>query len=281
MLWQAVCLAAGISVVGAGTVLAVSPLGTNALTALGVFFRDLLDGHPLADMTGGGVVAGTLATAAALILFGVLLRSLVFTVQRRHAHRMLLDLLTGDVPASRHEIGDLLTGVRILDHSAAVAYTLPGWHSRVVLSAGLLDLLDRQELAAVIDHERAHIRSRHDLLVLPFQAWATTLGWLPGVRQAGESVAELTEMLADDWAARRAGSKVLAKALATVALAGIPGLPAPQGSQTPPVSSRAVTGRVDRLIEPSPLPAFATAAVYLGAALVLAAPLTLMLLGWS
>lgn len=280
VLWQAVCLAAGISLIGAGLVLALWPLGHNILTGLWTFAHDLGAGAPLARMTGGGVVAGTLAAAAAAILFGVLLQSLALAVRRRRAHRMVLDLLTSRTAVGHDEIGDLLIGVRILDHAAAVAYTVPGWHSRVVLSAGLLDLLDRDQLAAVINHERAHVRSRHDLLVLPFQAWATTLGWLPGVRQAGAAVTDLTEMLADDWAARRSGRRVLAKALATVALAGIPGLPAPSGSQTPSATSRSVTRRVNRLLDAKPLPAAVTAAVYAVAAAVLAIPLAVLIIGW-
>lgn len=280
VLWQAVCLAAGVSLVGAGLVLALWPLGHNILTGLWRFLQDVGRGTPLAGMTGGGVVAGTLAGVAAVILFGVLLRSMALAVRRRRAHRMVLDLLTSETQIGHEEIGDLLVGVRILDHAAAVAYTVPGWHSRVVLSAGLLDLLDRDQLAAVINHERAHVRSRHDLLVLPFQAWATTLGWLPGVRQATTAVTDLTEMLADDWAARRSGSKVLAGALATVALAGLPGLPAPTGSQTPAATSHSVSGRVGRLLDPSPLPVLVTAAVYVLAAVVLAIPLAVLVIGW-
>jgi Zn-dependent protease with chaperone function len=246
-------------------------------------------------MTGGGIVAGTLATAAALILFGVLIRSVLLTVRRRRAHRMLLDLLTADrlhrggamvgshasVTARDAEIGDLLDDVRILDHSTAVAYTLPGWHSRVVLSAGMLDLLCRAELVAVIDHEKAHVRSRHDLLVLPFQAWATALGWLPGVRAAGGSVAELTEMLADDWAVRRSEPATLARALATVALAGVPAGSGVAGSQTPAVAGRSVAARVNRLLQPHPLPLWQLTCVYVAAALLLVLPAAVLEIGWS
>jgi Zn-dependent protease with chaperone function len=294
VLWQAVCLAAGVCLVGAGFVVALNPLGHSIFDAFWVWLDELRVGHPLARMTGGGIVAGTLAAAAALILFGVLIRSVLLTVRRRHAHRMLLDLLTADRPrrgagvpvvalsAERDaEMGDLLDDVRILDHSTAVAYTLPGWHSRVVLSAGMLDLLCRAELVAVIDHEKAHVRSRHDLLVLPFQAWATALGWLPGVRAAAGSVAELTEMLADDWAVRRSEPAVLARALATVALAGVPAGSGVAGSQTPAVAGQSVAARVNRLLHPYPLPLWQLSCVYAAAGLLLVLPAVVLVTGWT
>ena len=124
----------------------------------------------------------------------------------------------------------LLADVRVLDHPSPVAYSLPGWHSRVVLSAGMLELLEPDELAAVLEHERAHLRTRHDLMLLPFQAWVEALGAVPGVRMARQSVAELAEMLADDVAARRTRGDVLAAALAKVDL----GLRRPTGRRADP-----------------------------------------------
>lgn len=289
ILWQAVCLASGLCLTGAGVVVALEPLGHNIFSALRIWLLRLRVGRPLAGMTGHGIITGTLSATAAVILFGVLIRSVVLTERRRRAHRLLLDLLTSDraagsrasVIAPAREIGDLSTDVRILDHQAAVAYTLPGWHSRVVLSAGLLDLLARAELISVINHERAHVRSRHDLMVLPFQAWATAVGWLPGVRAAAGSVAELTEMLADDWAARRSAPVVLAKALATVALAGVARNSGVVGSQTPAVADRSVAARVDRLLHPRPLPLWSLISVYVAAAALLAIPFVTLVVGWS
>lgn len=301
VLWQSICLAAGVCLVGAGLVLALEPLGGDVLSVLRRWSTQLRSGHPFTGLTGHGIVAGTLAGTAAVILFGVLVRCGALAGRRRRAHRHLLDLLTGERAGGRGSaggpgqgsasltrlgsgddigaLGELFADVRILDHAAAVAYTVPGWHSRVVLSAGMLDLLDRAELVAVIDHERAHVRSRHDLLVLPFQAWATAVGWLPGVRAAAGSVAELTEMLADDRAVRRSAPRTLATALATVALAGSPasGLPL---SRTPAVAGRSVSARVDRLLQPRPLAAPALISVYLVAFLLLAVPATLLLTGW-
>src|SRR6266545_2862780 len=110
---------------------------------------------------------------------------------------------------------------RVLDHPAAVAYCLPGvLHPRVVLSAGVLTLLNGRELACVLAHERVHLHARHDLVVLPFAALAAALRWLPWPQQARDAVAALVEMLADDQACRGHDRRILAAALVRVGTAG-------------------------------------------------------------
>ena len=56
----------------------------------------------------------------------------------------------------------------------------PALRSRIVISAGTLDLLDQAELAAVLAHERAHLRERHDLVLLPFTALLRAFRWSRG-----------------------------------------------------------------------------------------------------
>ena len=59
--------------------------------------------------------------------------------------------------------------VRVLDHEVPLAYCLPGRRtSRVVVSAGTLGLLAGDEVDAVLAHERAHLRARHDLVLEAF-----------------------------------------------------------------------------------------------------------------
>ena len=55
--------------------------------------------------------------------------------------------------------------MRILQHPTPTAYCIPGRQSRVVLSQGVLDALPADQLEAVVAHEDAHLRGRHDLLL--------------------------------------------------------------------------------------------------------------------
>ena len=280
VLWQAVCLAAGFSVVAGLVLLAVEPVGSTILGAAVAWFGALFTGT--LDEPAWRLLCGIIAATLTVVMLSVLGRTAVLTVRRRRAHRQVLDVLTR--PTVRSGAGGRQgprQELRILDHQAAIAYTLPGWHSRVVLSAGLVELLGERELTAVIEHERAHLRARHDLLVLPFQAWAVALGWVPGVRPAGASVAELTEMLADDVAAARTSRSDLASALAKVALSGPAAAAADRLADAPAIGATAVTDRVRRLLHPHPLSRWETAAVSAVSILLMAIPASVLLLRWS
>ena len=291
VLWQAMCLGAGLSVIGAVLVPAVYPLGDNIIESLWNGWRQLWDGRLVHELAGWQMCCLVVAATITAVLLGVLVHCLLLAVQRRRSHRSLVDLLSASAKdrATDARRKSLLADVRVLDHPSPVAYSLPGWHSRVVLSAGLLDLLNPDELAAVLEHERAHLRTRHDLMLLPFQAWVEALGAVPGVRMARQSVAELAEMLADDVAARRTRGDVLAAALAKVTLAcanrreaGDPGRPLTGAVSTGSgaVATTTVTARVTRLVRPAPLPGVVTVGVYLLSALLLIVPTGVLLLGW-
>ncbi len=133
-------------------------------------------------------------------------------LRARHRQRTLLGLLAHDDPK--------VPGALVVDHPAAAAYCVPGLRSAIVISAGALDLLDQAELAAVLAHERAHLRARHDLVLLPFTALLRAFRWC-GDRPGGErEVALLVEMLADDRARRRRPARELATALLRVGASG-------------------------------------------------------------
>jgi len=87
-------------------------------------------------------------------------------------------------------------------------------------------------------------------------------------------VALLVEMLADDRALRGGPARELVSALVRFGTAGI--CPAPAGALA--VAEGEVAARVTRLLQPArPLPAAAVMAVCLAAALLVAAPVTLLI----
>src|SRR5690606_20445024 len=127
----------------------------------------------------------------------------------------------------------------------ATAYCVPGLRAEVVVSAGALRLLSKDELAAVLAHEDAHVRERHDLVLLPFAALRRAIPWARIVRDAQASVALLVEMAADDRARRHCSPRRLATALLRFGTAG--GVPTPQGAIG---AAGHVMARVNRLIQP-------------------------------
>jgi len=276
LLWQAVCLAAGSSVVAGLVVLAVEPAGHTLIGATLGRWTSILGGT--LPVSWWRVACGLAALAITGVLLTTLARTAWRTVSRRRVHRQLLDLLSrpAAVPVPLGAGGQ----VRVMDHRSAVAYTLPGLHSRLVVSTGLLDLLTPAELAAVVEHERAHLRARHDILIMPFQSWVAAFGRVRGVREAGRSVGELTEMLADDVACTRCAPSALASALTRVALErpGVPGGLDPESGAAG--SGTCVTDRVRRLTGPDPLPAALRALIVGSAAALLAIPTAVLTLTW-
>jgi beta-lactamase regulating signal transducer with metallopeptidase domain len=140
--------------------------------------------------------------------------------------------------------------------------------------------LDGDQLAAVVAHERAHLREHHHLLLLPFVAWAAALPVLPAAGRAHAAVRDLVEMRADDVALASlsgpAARRTLARAIVAAA-EGAGGAGIPNGALA--VTGSATGARVVRLLEPPrPLPAAARWAALVSAGLLLLLPTALLLL---
>ncbi|MEV0901122.1 M56 family metallopeptidase [Actinoplanes sp. NPDC049802] len=163
------------------------------------------------------VAALLLSLAVAAIIVIRLVVSLVRVTSRARArrdrHRMVVDLLDR---VERHE--GLGGGeVRVLEAPLPLAYCVPGRNPRVVLSDGVLDVLDRDQIDAVLAHERAHLRHKHELVMESFTAFYRAV---PGPLRSKvplDAVHLLLEMVADDAARRRTGPAPLRAALARLA----------------------------------------------------------------
>ncbi len=263
VLWQAIALAAVLSAFSAGLALAVRLFVPN------------VEGRPTADigqqiavlgwpvwLASVAVLAGTLLIGARLIV--AVVEVAIGTRRRRARHRMIVDLL-GE---SRRE----LDGVRVLDVPEPLAYCLPGVRSRVVLSRGTLSALDEPELAAILGHERAHLRARHDLVLEAFIAVHTAFPRFVRSGSALNAVRLLVELLADDAALRAAGPKPLARALVTCACG-----PTPAGALAAGGPSTVI--RVRRLSGP-PNSRWVALAAYGAAAAVLVIPTIAVVVPW-
>jgi len=209
-----------------------------------------------------------LAAGLALLasLCWVLVAASVAALQARRRQRALLTLLAHGDPK--------VPGALVVDYPSAAAYCLPGLRSQIVVSVGTLRLLGHGELAAVLAHERAHLRERHDLVLLPFTALRRALPRSATCTGAHRAVALLVEMLADDRALRARPARELVSALVRFGTAG--SCPAPAGALA--AAEGEVAARVARLLQPvRPLPAAAVLAICLSAALLVAAPITLLI----
>ncbi|GAA4538036.1 M56 family metallopeptidase [Pseudonocardia xishanensis] len=263
LVWQAIGLAGGLSLVGCGVVYGLSPLGDSLPAALGTLVREWNSGEWPARFDTVHVIAAAASLGVGARLVWVLGTMYLRTLRARRRHRDLLDVLATPWPDS--------PGTRVLDHPQPVAYCLPGRSSRLVVSAGVLEALEPEEVWAVLAHERSHLRERHDLVVLPFVAWGATAPFVRGMECAQVAVAELIEMRADDVAACKSEPHELVGALKTV------------GGSAPAAALSSFTDALEARIErisshPRPLPRLAQAGIRLGAIALVAVPTGLLLL---
>lgn len=216
ILWQAIALSGGVSMIGSLLLYGLVPFGDTLLHGLVALGTNLRAG----TLPSGTSFTHVLALGGAILLGTHLLLNLSATFVRaerqRRRHFTLIGLLSDPLSGQ--------PGMRVIDYPAPVAYCLPGaGRSATVLSNGLLHLLDADQVQAVIAHEQAHLLQQHHLVLLAFKSWHSALPWFPIANRAENAVALLVEMIADDHARRVVNDQTLARAIAIVgfALAGV------------------------------------------------------------
>ncbi|HEY7325951.1 MAG TPA: M56 family metallopeptidase [Streptosporangiaceae bacterium] len=271
LLWQALGLSWGLAAVGALIGFAVTSNGAVGTGTLERLASLVTADHPVAAI--GLARLGCLAAGVLLlaILCWILLAATASVLRARQRQRELLILLAHDDPK--------VPGALVVDHPAAAAYCLPGLRPEIVISAGALDLLDADELAAVLAHERAHLRERHDLVLLPFLALLRAFSWAGITTRAYRAVGLLLEMHADDRVLRQLPARELATALLRVGAAGGGGVPAGALAVAGQPAECEVAARVIRLLRPPPgLNGVATGLVLAVSAALVVLPAALLVL---
>jgi len=271
VLWQSIALAAVLSAFSAG------------LAIVSRLFAPGPDGRPTATITSEIDALGWPLWIAYVLVFAITLvigaRLLVAVVQvaiatrrRRAHHRMMVDLLDTSHESIHTQVCTQASGLRILDVEQPLAYCLPGVRSRVVVSEGALSTLSDSEIAAILTHERAHLRARHDLVLEMFIAVHAAFPRFVRSASALDAVRLLIEMLADDAAVRAAGPTPLARALVACASGRTPSGALAVGGPTTVLRVRRLGG------QPNSRALAATA--YLAAAAVLVVPTLALAVPW-
>ncbi|TDC49604.1 M56 family peptidase [Jiangella ureilytica] len=212
------------------------PATAGALLAAGLSMSlHLLSDGPGPEHVGGAALDTAIAVAEiVLVLAGA--AAVATTVRRATVARRthLRDLSLVARPTAH-------TGVLVVDAAQPAAYAVPGRHGAVVLTTAARDALSRPELAAVLEHERAHLRARHDRLLTVTGTFAAAAPWVPAARVAHRALRMLAEMHADDAAARRTSPFTTATALVKLATTAAP-------PSALAVAGTDVAARVERLL---------------------------------
>jgi Zn-dependent protease with chaperone function len=261
VLWQSIALAAVLSAFSAGIAIASR------------LFVPGSDGRPTATITSEIEVLGWPLWIAYVLVFALTLligaRLMIAVIQvaiatrrRRAHHRMVVDLVGRSQKS----------WLRILDVDQPLAYCLPGVRSRVVVSQGALTALADSEVTAILSHERAHLRARHDLVLEMFTAVHAAFPRFVRSASALDAVRLLIELLADDAAVRAAGPTPLARALVACAEGRAPAGALAAGGPTTVLRVRRLGGRGNSIA--------AAIGAYLAAAAVLVVPTVALAVPW-
>jgi len=271
VLWQAIALAAALSAFSAGIAIATRVLMPGP------------DGRPTASVIGAEGRLGWplwtiyMAVFALTVLIGArlmiaVLRLAIANRRRRAHHRMVVDLVDVGRDAALAQSCARTRDLRVLDVAQPLAYCLPGVRSRVVVSEGTLKTLDDAEVAAILSHERAHLRARHDLVLEAFTAAHAAFPRVVRSANALRAVQLLVELLADDVAVRATGRTPLARALVACASGRTPSGALAAGGASTVLRVRRLSGRGNSW----PM----AAAAYLTAAAVFVVPTIALVVPW-
>ncbi|MFG1994830.1 M56 family metallopeptidase [Actinoplanes sp. NPDC048988] len=257
LLWQSITLSAVLSALGV------------VLSAPYEVTRAAGSGKPVAAtaLIGALVVAGVIILRLIVSLVRVTRRSRV----RRARHRELVDLL--DRAEQHRELGP--DNLRVLDGALPLAYCVPGREPRVVLSNGVLQVLDREQVDAVLAHEQTHLRHRHEVVMESFTAFYRAVPQPLRSRAPLDAVHLLLEMISDDVARRKAGAEPLRAALERLTDA----VPLAEDARADPTGD-ARRRRLARLAKPHTVSVGLNVAAALAAAGLLVLPTVILVVPW-
>ncbi len=112
--------------------------------------------------------------------------------------------------APRLHLSPRLEGrVIVVRERRLVSYTIGLLRPRVVISNGLLDTLDADEIQAVLSHEEGHLAGRDNLLILVARTLAHAFVLVPGVRFSYARLRRALELAADSYARRATGDPLV------------------------------------------------------------------------
>ena len=152
-------------------------------------------------------------------------------------------------------------GVEIAEHDQPFAFTLPGRGGHVVLSSGLIEMLDEAERGVVLAHERAHASHRHDRYLLTAQLAAALV---PILRPLAGRLQFSLERWADEMAVTHCGDRAfVGRTLGKVALRSV----VPAGALS--FAGLGVPARVAALLGPPTMPLRSSAQVALWGAIAM------------
>lgn len=191
----------------------------------------------------GGSALGWLAALGAVLLPSV--AAMQWRKGRRVRARVVSDLWLGDHRLIAGEPVVVLAIARPI--AVSIEHRGAKW---IIVSHGLLDGLDDEQIEAVIRHEASHLDHGHQRMLTAAGVAQGILGWLPVVARTVGAIHLAVERWADEDAASSAAGGRRAVRDSLVRLADV----APFGDLVAFTDAATVAARVSALESPAPVP---------------------------
>ena len=128
------------------------------------------------------------------------------------------------------------------------------WQPELVVSQGLLSILNRDQIKAVLAHEQAHLKY-HDTFYFFWLGWLRTCtAWLNNTAALWEELLLLREIRADLAAAKTVDALILAESLLAVVETSLQPNSCVEVGFSLPLPDNRLTQRIDALINNAALP---------------------------
>jgi Zn-dependent protease with chaperone function len=96
----------------------------------------------------------------------------------------------------------------VIDHKQTMAFSMGFRKPLIVLSTGLIEMLDRHELEAVIEHEAFHQNNHDSLKIFILQLISQALWFIPLTKWTYQNYKIISELMADEYAVIKTGSEL-------------------------------------------------------------------------
>ncbi len=161
---------------------------------------------------------------------------------RRH------ELLTGEISRRYRRTGSEEQPIIVIEHAAPLAFAVGFFKPKIVLSTGLMDLLDAEELEAVVHHEMFHRKHGDPLKTFLMSLVASVMWYIPILKSFHHNYKIVREVLADNYAIEQTGSSVHLGSALLKLLKGK--APAPMPVSHVSFSDTSINLRIRQLLEP-------------------------------
>ncbi|WP_134701351.1 M56 family metallopeptidase [Ammoniphilus sp. YIM 78166] len=96
----------------------------------------------------------------------------------------------------------------VVNHQQSLAFSMGFKTPLIVLSSGLINILDQQEIEAVVHHETYHQKNYDSLKTFVLQVIAYSLWYIPLTKWCYQNYKIISELSADEYAIQKMGSEI-------------------------------------------------------------------------